>query len=64
MSMELLFIRPESPRIMTMDIIEPANDAPIRVKELTAMPRSRKNIMARATVSFAPEEIPSTKGVI
>lgn len=45
-----------------MVIREPAKAAKTKPKEERAMPALRKKIMARATKSLAPEEMPKTKG--
>ena len=45
-----------------MEAIEPAKAAIISAMELMTTPRLRRTIITSETVSFAPEEIPSTKG--
>ena len=40
----------------------PTKAAAIITTELESRPRWRKKIMVMATTSFAPEEMPSTKG--
>ena len=60
MSMPIPRSRREASRMKPIEIIEPTNAAKISVAEWIAAPRLRKRIIARATVSFAPEETPST----
>ena len=45
-----------------MERIAPANAAATIPPLLTVRPDPRKKIMVRATVSFAPDEMPSTNG--
>ena len=45
-----------------MEIREPTKAARIMTAEPAVSPFPRRKIIVRATVSFAPEEIPRTKG--
>ena len=45
-----------------MEIMEPAKAARIMPPEPMTIPLPRRNTITRETTSFAPEEIPSTKG--
>ena len=45
-----------------MESMAPTKAAAIITTELESRPRWRKKIMVMATTSFAPEEMPSTKG--
>ena len=45
-----------------MEIMAPKKAEKISVAELDTIPRLSRKIMVMETVSFAPEEIPSTKG--
>ena len=45
-----------------MESMAPTKAAAIITTELESSPRWRKRIMVMATTSFAPEEMPSTKG--
>ena len=53
---------PETSSTNPMDRPAPRKAAAIMPPELTANPVCRVQIMYRATVSLAPEEMPSTKG--
>ena len=52
----------ETARTKHMESIAPPKAASTISKELTGRPWFRRRIMTRATASFAPEEIPRTKG--
>ena len=61
-SIDIFFTRPDTSSINPMDNIAPTNADIISVAELTAIPCPRNTIMATDTVSFAPDDIPSTNG--
>ena len=45
-----------------MEIMAPKKAEKIKLAELETAPRLSRKIMVTETVSFAPEEMPSTKG--
>ena len=56
----MFFTLPERSSIAPIESSEPANAAAIIEAELIIMPCCMVNIIASATVSFAPEEMPRT----
>ena len=61
-SMLMLRVLDEITSTKDMTMIAPAKAEPIIPAEPMLLPLERANKSARATVSFAPDEMPSTKG--
>ena len=61
-SSDMLCTRREMRRIKPMAAKEPAKAAATMAAEFITIPRCSSRIMQSATVSLAPEEMPSTNG--
>ena len=60
--MAMLGVRPEMIKMKPIEISAPMNAATINPAEPRKKPYSSDPIITKATMSFAPDEMPNTKG--